>query len=224
MAAFWEYARESEAIKNAMRDCVDQMTQSKEPGKLYLLRDNQILREKEGLVLFLGYLHFPALSFKEMLDGNLLPEGFRNNPQFGIGGIDLFSSVPKDIGKYSSPPFYLVRIDWTYSNDTLAKIFKDRLRPLRPTDHPERKRPGRRGQTSDLAPIDMLNQLAALRLNRAGSNASEAMEELQRLGSRMLYQPGSAGWRKAIKAAQDRIDRMLEVPFFNPPKRARRKQ
>jgi len=208
-----------------MRRSVEVAQGRKEPGVVYPLGANQMLRGDEFLLIFQGSLdrHFPALSFREMIDGYLLLESFRNNPQFGIGGIDIFLDLPKDFGNYSSPPFYLVKIDWTYSNDTLAQGFKARLRPLRPTDQPEPKRPGRRGRTS-LAPIDMLNQLAAFKLNRAGFTVSDANEALQGLGSRVLYQSGSGGWHNAITAAKDRIDRMLTVPFFNPPKRIHRKR
>lgn len=190
-------------------------------GKLYLLWDNPILRQDEGRLLFICSLHghFPARSFKEMLDRNLLPEAIRNDSLFGIGGVDIFYELPKNADIYTSPPFYLVKIDWTYTDDTLAQGFKDRLRPIRPTDcHPQRKRPGRRGLSLNLSPVDMLNQLAAFRQNRArvSSNPDAVNKALRDFEPSVPYQPGRVGFQNAVKAAENRIARMLEVPFFGP--------
>ncbi|HWX15572.1 MAG TPA: hypothetical protein VNY07_03200 [Chthoniobacterales bacterium] len=159
-----------------------------------------------------------------MLDKNLLDDRFRSDGRFqiggGFGGLDLFIiDDPQVFDSIAEPhplwSYYGVAIDWNYTNRKLAQWFEEQLNELRPADRPEPKKPGRHGISSDAGPMDMLNQLAAFRLDRAGLGVEQARERVQIFGSAMRYKPGSAGWGKAIRAAKNRIDRMLKEPFFS---------
>ncbi len=223
MAAFWEYARESDAIRAYIRFIVAWRANKGQVIGPPFTSEYLITLGFDELAL-LDVPPFPSSPFKQAFDDKLIPDRLRNNKQFGIGGIcsfelessSLFLRVPPSSNV--APPYVLygVGIDWSYTDRKLAGWFENQLKRLRPPDSPEPRRPGRHGLSSDLAPIEMLNQLAAFRLNRIGLKASQAKEIF---GSIDIYQSGRSGWLKAIKAARYRIDRMTKVRFFEPPKK-----
>ena len=99
-----------------------------------------------------------------------------------------------------------ISIPWNYRNDELTEFFRELIPRLRPPEFPEPKKAGRKGRSSGLGAIDMLNQLAAVRLHRAGFNFDQA--------SRFTPYSSRKGWDKAVRAAEERINNMTTRPFF----------
>ena len=104
---------------------------------------------------------------------------------------------------------YGLIIPWSHTDAELTKQFREWLRQLRPADCPEPKRAGRSSRSSAVSPIDMLHQLAAFRLEREGFTFLTASE----LEARKPYL-SQKGWKRGVRAARDRIEKMAKVPFF----------
>ncbi len=98
-----------------------------------------------------------------------------------------------------------VYIHWNFTNEELTTMFRKLLLKLRPPIFPEPKKAGRKGRSIGSGSVDMLNQLAAFRLNRAGIN---------RYAANKAHYSTSEGWNKAIGMAKKRIDDMTERPLF----------
>jgi len=99
---------------------------------------------------------------------------------------------------------HAIAIPWRYSNEQLGKMFLELLRTLRPENLPEPNNVGRKGSYENLGVLDMLNQLAAYRLQQAGRNFDSDGH---------IYTT-EKGWDKAIGIAKDRIEGMADHPFF----------
>ena len=100
---------------------------------------------------------------------------------------------------------HAIFIPWKYTNGELAKMFYDLLPDLRPDDFPEPKKAGRRGRSEKLGIWAMLKQLAAFRLDAAAFDYSA-------IGSPY---GSKKGFNEAVKIATERINRMMEQPFFS---------
>jgi hypothetical protein len=99
-----------------------------------------------------------------------------------------------------------ISIPWQYTDEEIAAFFRVLIPKLRPREYPEPKKAGRRGRSSGSRAIDLLNQLAACRFQRAGFEFTE-------IGKNTPY-TSSKGWNKAVTAAEDRIRNMTQRPFF----------
>ena len=211
MAVFWEYARESKRLRSAF----ESLPGINEPRLQAMLSIADILWPDEAALL--ANLYFPALSFHELLKFNKLDARFHALTQFGtsaIGCLPIEQFVPlasQVVGK-AMPPDWTIHgllIHWDHTDVELSGMFREVLKQLRPKDSPEPVRAGRGGRLSGVSPIDALNQLAALRLDREGSTLSSAAKVV----SRIPYM-SNKGWKLGIRLARERIQSMDKVPFF----------
>lgn len=99
-----------------------------------------------------------------------------------------------------------ISIPWGYTNEELVGLFRRVIKQLRPARFPEPAKAGRRGRTGDSAVRDMLNQLGALRLNRAGIGFDQ--------GQHLTIYSNERGWKRAILRAQERITFATSRPLF----------
>ena len=104
-----------------------------------------------------------------------------------------------------------ISISWNYTNAELTKSFAPLLRRIRPPEFPEPRQAGRKGRRSSSGATDILNQLIAFRLRRAGLSFDQARVWAPNL---MVY-TSERGWNKAAAAAEDRIRHMLVPPLFS---------
>ena len=136
-------------------------------------------------------------------------ELLRQRKEQGVSETEFFENWKKR-GKTLNA----ISIPWNYRNDELTEFFRELIPRLRPPEFPEPKKAGRKGRSSGLGSIDMLNQLAAFRLHRARFNFDQA--------SRFTPYLSSKGWDKAVRAAEERINNMTTRPFFSSSSRAKR--
>ena len=113
-----------------------------------------------------------------------------------------------EAGRERGSTMHAISIPWSYTNDELAEFFRELIPRIRPREFPEPKKAGRRGRSSGSGAVDMLNQLAAFRLNRAGVDFN--------CGRKLTPCASGKGWTKAARAAEERISNMAKRPFFAP--------
>jgi hypothetical protein len=213
MAAFWEYARESKDL----RDLAESLSKA-------LLKDQDIseirnryftILDVEEAALITGSTFFPAFSFIEQLVFGL-PGRLRTSYQFGISGINclplkeslsFIMQLPGPLPKHYT--MHAIFIPWDRTDSELTDMFRELLQGMRPHNQPQPRRAGRKGISSSVSPIDMLNQLVAFRVSREGIPFDEAAE----FAGYKLYQT-EKGWRSAALAAAKRIGDMGRVAFF----------
>lgn len=106
----------------------------------------------------------------------------------------------------SGSTLHPISIPWSYTNEELATMFKALLPRLRPRELPEPKKAGRSGRALGTGCVDMLNQLAAFRLNREGFDFDCA--------SKLTIYTSAKGWRKGLLTAERRINQITELPLF----------
>ena len=97
-------------------------------------------------------------------------------------------------------------IPWRYTDVELANMFLKLIPRLRPPEFPEPRKAGRKGRYTGSGVVDMLRQLAALRLQRAGVDF-EGAKEFKLYGS-------AEGWKKALRTARERISSLRIRPLF----------
>ncbi len=210
MAAFWEYARESKPLRNAFE--TGPKVKEKEIQSLL-----PVLSPDEMRLLASPY--FPALSFEHTIGWNLLDKGLHTSTDFGttaVGFLPIEQFVPfalwlrrqKIVANWT---IHGAKIEWDYTDAELSDMFRAQLKDLRPVELPEPKRAGRAGRLTAISPVDSLNQLAALRLEREGFTFFNAAT--REVVSRTPY-TSVKGWKLGIRSAQVRINNMASVPFF----------
>jgi hypothetical protein len=229
MAAFWEYARESQPLiqivqseylswkqthgdENARRSWEDHLTRRS--------------RVRDLLLLVTAYPFFPYLSFRRVIEH---PVFSRFYTALGFGSSHVYC-FPLQRAEEFRPRFqlegytlYCIAIPWTRTNRELAKMFERELHALRPAVMPPpQAHSGRRGRCLSDSPLDMLNQLAAFRLGRKGVTFSEA-NKLAPIGVSIRSYQSSEGWNKAVRVAKRRIEKTLEEPFFLEPLKPKKK-
>ena len=217
MAAFWEYARESERlIKLAKAFGKVAFQKSKKAGRKLLAQFEGSIRIDELLLLTTEF--FPALPFEDYMRLGLLSKRFEGFTDFGI--VDLIckpvetlaaSLAADEMEDWLQPgqTLYGLSIPWNYTDHELTSQFGQLLKSLRPVNKPEPRRAGRAGRASLVHPCDMLNQLGALRLDREGISFSGSAD----VTSRRPY-TSKKGWSKGIKKARQRIEDMGRQSFF----------
>ena len=211
MAVFWEYARESRRLRSAF----ESLPGINEPRLQAMLSTADVLGADEAALLV--DLYFPALSFHDLIKFNKLDARFRALTQFGtsaIGCLPIEEFVPlasQIVGKPmpQDRTIHGLLIDWDHTDVELSGMFREVLKQLRPKESPEPVRAGRGGRLSGVSPIDALNQLAALRLDREGFTLSSGAKVI----SRIPYM-SNKGWKLGIRLARERIQSMDKVPFF----------
>jgi hypothetical protein len=100
-----------------------------------------------------------------------------------------------------------ISIPWNYTNAELTESFAKLLSRIRPQNCHEPRRAGRKGRCSSSGATDILNQLIAFRLRRAGLSFDQAR--------RLVVYTTEKGWNNAAAAAQERIRHMIVRPLFN---------
>ncbi len=232
-AAYYEYARESAELIDAVVELREagafKPGLKKRPVKPELMRKltwEGKMFPMEGLLVLAESDDFPRKPFREAV---------QNSEILKRGGISLGISRPVDLPwkalislrndltrhGFSEMDFYenhnrgpstlhAISIPWHYTNEELAAFFCELIPKLRPSDRPEPKKAGRRGRTSGSGAVDMLNQLGAFRLNRAGWKFDPAWKPTRKLTPYVSVK----GWKKAVHAAEERINNMTKRPFF----------
>ncbi len=229
VAAFYEYARESAELIDAVVELREAGTFKpgckKRDVKPELLR--MLLREAEmfpkiALVILAESDDFPRKPFRDALQNSEILKGgnftlgisppvelpwktlilLRQNwTRWGLNESEFYEDLSR-----GSKTLHAILIDWNYTNEELAAFIRELIPRIRPSGAPEPKKAGRRGRRSGTGAVDMLNQLAAFRLNRAGIDFADS-------GKRTLY-VSRMGWAKAVRSAQERINNMTKRPFF----------
>jgi hypothetical protein len=217
MAAFWEYARES----NELRDLAESLRKALRTGKDISEISNRYFNilniEEVGLIT--ASLYFPAFPFEDVLDRDLIPDLIRTNYQFGISGIICLpfnGFLPRGWQLPKHYTVHAVAIPWDRTDAELTDMFGELLEGIRPHDQPQPRRAGRKGRYSGVSPVDMLNQLVAFRVSREGI----ALNEVAQFLGYNLYQ-SQKGWRSAALAAAKRIGDMGRAPFFDKQRQTR---
>jgi hypothetical protein len=232
VAAFYEYARESELKKfvPAMRQAA--IFESRE-------RDARTAGLRQILIELLTIL--PLHHFRILYDCRGFPEKpFRDarhdlDPKcfnsFGVEPVGATSwpalvslrSIASEwlseleywtkfwgSGDVRGSTLNAISISWKYTNSELTKSFAALLCRIRPQEFPEPRQAGRKGRRSSSSATDILNQLIAFRLRRAGLSFDQA-----RSYAPSLVYTSERGWNKAAAAAEDRIRHMLEWRLFS---------
>jgi hypothetical protein len=106
----------------------------------------------------------------------------------------------------SGSTLHPISIPWSYTNEELVAMFQDLIPRLRPPDLPEPSKAGRGGRSLGAGVSVRLKQLAAFRLHRAGLDYDGA-------NGKASYDSESA-WKRAIRAAKNRIENMMKRPLF----------
>ena len=229
VAAFYEYARESPELIEAVVELRESGT-FKPGGKKRDVKPellHKVLREAEmfpimALLILAESGDFPRKPFRDALQnseilkcGNLtlgisppveLPWKTlimlrQNWTRWGLSESEFYEDNSR-----GSRTLHAISIDWGYTNEELAAFIRELIPRIRPSGSPEPKKAGRRGRRTGSGAVDMLNQLGAFRLNRAGVDFAGS-------GRRTLY-VSSKGWAKAVRSAQERINNMTKRPFF----------
>jgi hypothetical protein len=105
---------------------------------------------------------------------------------------------------------HAISIPWNYTDQELADFFRKLIPRLRPPGSLEPKKAGRRGRSCASGAVDMLNQLGAFRLNRAGWKFDRACKITRKITPYI----SENGWKKAVRAAEERINNMTKRAFF----------
>jgi hypothetical protein len=225
IAVFYEYARESEELKQIV-------AASRHAG---IFRPGNQSGDIPELQQRLGRLHsvlpidqllvlhdsdgFPEKPFRDARDDL---EILKHYDSFGVDSVGRIPWRPLLLlrpffmnGGFSELQFWTyefggktlnaISIPWKYTNAELTESFGRLISKIRPSTHPAPSRAGRKGRYSGAA--DMLNQLVAFRLHRAGISFDDARPFTLYMSSR--------GWVKAIIAAEERIKYMTMRPFFS---------
>jgi len=234
VAAFYEYARESVELReivSAMQQARifeskdwDASTAGLRPTLAELLR---ILPLHHLLILY-DCRRFPEKPFRDARR-DLAPKYFNSFGVESVGAIpwqalvslrsaasQWFSELEywtKFLGSCDARGRTLnaISISWNYTNPELTKSFAALLPRIRPQEFPEPRKAGRKGRRPSSGTTDILNQLIAFRLRRAGLSFDQARG----------YAPGltvytsERGWNKAAAAAENRIKHILLPPLFS---------
>jgi hypothetical protein len=220
MAAFWEYARESQPLIQIVQSGYLSWKQTHGDENARRSWEDHLLRRsrvRDFLLLVTAYPFFPYLSFSRVIEHPLFSR-FYTALGFGSSHVYCFplelAQQFRSRAELEGYALYCIAIPWTRTNPELAKMFERGLQALRPAAvPPPTAHPGRRGRCLSGSPLDMLNQLAAFRLGRKGVTFSEAMK-FAPIGVSIRSYQSSEGWDKAARAAKRRIEKMLEEPFF----------
>lgn len=217
MAAFWEYARESAPLRELVEKEYDSWRETWGDETVVQRWQNE-LAERFGtdrLLLVTNYPFFPFAPFEQIIKCGAFSR-FYTARGFGSASVYCF---PLARAEQFRPRFeregyalYGVAIPWKRTDRELAKMFEQELRTLRPERVPEpAAHPGRRGRSPTESPLDLLNQLAVLRLQRQGVRFQIG---LTGVGTKGNSYASRRAWTNAVRAAQERIDNMLKKPFF----------
>ena len=227
LAAFYEYARESDELKDAVRGLREAgvfkagYTQSDiKPELMSKLISGENHFPIEGLYVLSQCDDFPEKTFHEAeLNADILKQtivllgsprpaalpwkaiiAMRNYfTRDGRREIEFYEN------RIKGSTLHAIAIPWYYTNEELADFFREMIPTLRPSDIPEPKKAGRTGRCSGGA-VDMLNQLAAFRWNRAGVGFDDA--------ANLTIYTSKKGWQKAVRAAEERISNMTKRSLF----------
>ena len=215
MAAFWEYARESQLIKVVRSEYVLWRQTFGHENARHCREDQLAQRSRNLLLLVTSYPFFPYVPFEQIIKNDLFSY-FYTALGFDSSHVYCFPLQRAEEFRHrfelEGYTLYCIAIPWTRTNPELAKMFEQELQSLRPASLPPLTvHPGRRGRCLDSGATDKLNQLIAFRLRRAGLSFDQARS---RSGSLMVY-TSERGWNKAAAAAEDRIKHMLVRPLVN---------
>jgi len=126
---------------------------------------------------------------------------------FGLKGIDMSDQYAKwhlRIGRSIHP----ISIPWNYTDAELIEMFRPIIKRLRPKEFPEPTRAGRKGRIKSRGGLELLQQLVAYRLGKHGITFDDPQwKSFHVYGTKR-------GFEKAARAAADRIDSILKIPFF----------
>ena len=229
IAAYYEYARESEELKeiiSAVRKAGmfrPGFTGDIAPELLQRLSALSSVLPIDQLLVFQDCDGFPEKPFRDVRQ-NL--DILKHYDSFGVNHVGTipwralillrrtFTSAGLTELEYwtswtserQGRTLHAISIPWKYTNAELTQSFNRLIGKIRPAQFPEPKRAGRKGRSSGSGAIDMLHQLVAFRFNRAGLSLDQARQFTIYLSKR--------GWVKAIRAAEERITHMTLRPFF----------
>jgi len=229
IAAFYEYARESAELKEIISATRKAgmfragFTADIPPELLQRLSALSSLLPIDQLLVLHDCNGFPEKAFRDVRQ-NL--EILKHYDSFGVNHVGTIpwrvlillrrtytSAGLTELEYWTSwtserqgRTLHAISIPWKYTNAELTQSFNRLIGKIRPAQFPEPKRAGRKGRSSGSGAIDMLHQLAAFRLNRAGFSFDRAGQFTPYVSKR--------GWAKAIIAAEERIKHMTRCPFF----------
>jgi hypothetical protein len=228
-AVYYEYARESAELIDAVNELRDAGTFNPGGRKRPINRELQhkLAWEKDvfrvdALLMLVRCKEFPTEPFRNAVQKAEHPEQAFSLSLRGPAAIpwEPLLSIRSDWVKQGlreidcfeleirgSRTLHAIDIPWAFTNDELMAFFQKLIPKIRPSRFPEPKKAGRRGRTSGSGAIDMLNQLGAFRITRAG------VDDLAFVRKRTPY-VSDKGWKKAVSAARERIDNLTKRPFF----------
>jgi hypothetical protein len=228
-AVFYEYARHSDEMIGFILNLREFEIFSKDPypERTYptpaireritktLLQLHSIGITPDFLLFLTEEKRFPERPFEISPSFQRL---FGKNPSL-LGGIKFsrlpwkvavkmceeYNSLGRDAGsEMENQGIYVIGIPWKNRNEEIAAAFLEFLKQIRPADKPEPPNAGRKGRGGSFGTTDMLKQLFAYRLHKAG---------LDHLASEKRYSTAE-GWSGAVESAKMRIDEMMRKPFF----------
>ncbi|MCE0484547.1 MAG: hypothetical protein LV479_09950 [Methylacidiphilales bacterium] len=220
-ATFYEYARHSGPIKDLIMELRKEgifsgsgREASPELFKKLLPKMTSGILKGDELIFLTNCTDFPDQPFRLTAEyRNLFGSGTQS---FGIKApcffpwkaVDAFRSDWRSKGlneaeMLAKAGWYPVYLPWgNYTDEEITEMLGERIGSLRPSHAPEPKRPGRKGSSKSLGTLDMVRQLKAYRLHATCCDRPPR-----------LYQ-SEKGWNQAIRAAEKRIEGMMERPFF----------
>jgi hypothetical protein len=227
MAAWYEYARESEALierVNALREA--KMFVS-EDGDLEVIREHchkhLAVISVQQIYILVCTQEFPSKPFSRVRRDGDMRFTFKTG-RFGTDGPvalpwGTFFSL-KDGAMVDSSVRYAqwhlrmgrsihpISIPWHYTNAELTKMLGPIIKRLRPPEFPEPPRAGRKGRGKSLGGLDLLQQLVAHRLTEHNVTFDNPQwKQFHGYGSQL-------GFQLAAQRAAARINTITEIPFF----------
>src|SRR5581483_344762 len=126
---------------------------------------------------------------------------------FALKGIDLSEAYAKwhlRLGRSIHP----ISIPWQYTDAELIEMFRPMIERLRPKEFLEPPRAGRKGRIKSRGGLELLQQLVAYRLTKHGIEFDDPQWK------RFYVYKSKRGFKDAARAAADRIDSIVKMPFF----------
>jgi hypothetical protein len=231
VAVFYEYARESEELRKIVSEMKrERIFESEEwdaSGELgQRLAELSSVLPPDHLLILYDCRGFPEKPFR---DARYDLDIFKHISSFGVESVGRIPWEPLTLLQrtvmrqgWSELEYWTkywtndlrrttlnaICIPWNYTNAEIAESFAKLLRRIRPHNFPEPTKAGRKGRSSSGA-TDILNQLVAFRLRRAGVPLWRA-----RSFGLVMYST-ERGWNNAATAAEERIRHILVRPLFS---------
>jgi hypothetical protein len=227
LAAWYEYARESQLLRGrvkALRQARMFRSGASDEAIIRLVTPHSRIISILQIRLLVCCEDFPIEPFirakwnsdtRPMLDNELFgtdgPVALPWTTYSGLKGIDMSGAYAEwhlRMGRSIHP----ISIPWNYTNAELTRMFGPIIKRLRPKEFPEPSRAGRKGRSKSLGGLEFLQQLAAYRLNQRGISFDDPT------WAKFHVYKSKRGYQNAAKSAADRINSLMEIPFFGPRK------